>query len=80
VRNLSLPAIHKHVKILEAAGMVTRRKVRQTNVLTLNPASLRVLQDWVAQYHPYWGSGKETLENYAHYLGKRRNDTSEEKP
>ncbi len=80
VRNLSLPAIHKHIKILEAAGMVTRRKVRQTNVLTLNRQSLRVLQDWVGQYHPYWGSEKETLENYAHYLGKQRNDNSEETP
>lgn len=79
VRILSLPAIHKHIKILEAARLVTRRKVGQTNVLSLNRQSLPILQDWVAQYHPYWGSDKDTLENYAHYLGKHRNDNSEEK-
>lgn len=46
VCDLSLPAIHKHIKILEAAGMVTRRSVGQTNVLTLHhpfdPLQLRV--------------------------------------
>ena len=78
-RDLSLPAIHKHIKILEAAGMISRRKIGQTNVLTLNRQSLCVLQDWVAQYHPYWGSDQETLENYAHYLGRKPSDSNEEK-
>ena len=47
LRNLSLPAIHKHIEILEKGGMVTRRKIGQTNFLTLNPTSLRGLQDWL---------------------------------
>src|SRR5258705_11994815 len=47
LRNLSLPAIHKHIEILEKGGMVTRRKIGQTNFLTLNPASLSGLQDWL---------------------------------
>src|SRR3989304_5244420 len=47
LRNLSLPAIHKHIEILEKAGMVIRRKIGQTNFLTLNRASLRGLQDWL---------------------------------
>jgi DNA-binding transcriptional ArsR family regulator len=69
MRGLSLPAIHKHIKLLEGAGLVTRRKLGRSNVLTLNRHSLRGLQDWLAQYHTYWGSEEETLENYAHYLG-----------
>jgi len=36
LRGLSLPAIHKHVKVLENAGMVTRNKMGRTNFLTLN--------------------------------------------
>jgi DNA-binding transcriptional ArsR family regulator len=49
LRNLSLPAIHKHIEMLENAGMVTRRKIGQTNFLTLNRTSLRGLQDWLVR-------------------------------
>ena len=47
LRNLSLPAIHKHIEMLENGGLVTRRKIGQTNFLTLNPDSLSDLQDWL---------------------------------
>ena len=70
MRGLSLPAIHKHIKVLEKAGMITRKKIERTNFLTLNRESLRGLQDWLTQYHTYWGSNEETLENYAQYLGR----------
>lgn len=69
MRKLSLPAIHKHIKILEIGGFVKRKKIGRTNFLALNRDSLRVLQDWIVQYHAYWGTNDETLENYAQYLG-----------
>ena len=47
LRNLSLPAIHKHIEVLEKGGIVTRRKIGQTNFLTLNRESLRGLDDWL---------------------------------
>jgi len=47
LRNLSLPAIHKHIEVLEKGGIVTRRKIGQTNFLTLNRAALHGLQDWL---------------------------------
>ena len=47
LRNLSLPAIHKHIEILEKGGMVTRKKIGQTNFLALKRESLRGLQDWL---------------------------------
>ena len=68
MRSLSLPAIHKHIKILEKAGMINRKKIGRTNFLALNRASLAVLQDWVNEYHAYWGSDEESLENYAQFL------------
>ncbi|HSW88771.1 MAG TPA: winged helix-turn-helix domain-containing protein [Candidatus Saccharimonadales bacterium] len=70
-QNLSLPAIHKHIKLLENAGMIMRKKIKQTNFLTLNKDSLRGLQNWLMQYHAYWGNGKETLENYTDYLSRK---------
>ena len=69
MRDLSLPAIHKHIKILESAAMIKRKKVGRTNFLTLNRESLRGLQEWAAQFHTYWGSDEATLENYAQELG-----------
>ena len=68
MRGLSLPAIHKHIKVLENAGIIRRRKIGRTNFITLNRESLRGLQDWLMQYHTYWGSNEETLENYGKYL------------
>lgn len=73
-RGLSLPAIHKHIKILEKAGFVLRKKVGRTNFLALNRDSLRVLQDWLMHYHAYWGTNAETLENHAHYLGAKKKE------
>jgi DNA-binding transcriptional ArsR family regulator len=70
MRGLSLPAIHKHINVLEKAGMIIRKKIGRTNFLTLNRESLLSLQDWLLQYHAYWGSSEETLENYAQYLGE----------
>jgi DNA-binding transcriptional ArsR family regulator len=70
MRNLSLPAIHKHIKILENGGLIIRKKIGRTNFLALNRKSLHGLQDWLMQYQTYWGNDEETLENYAQYLSR----------
>ena len=74
IRNLSLPAIHKHIKLLENAGIVKRRKIGRTNFLTLDRKSLRALQEWLGQYHTYWGTEEETLENYEKFLTQTTSD------
>ena len=79
MRGLSLPAIHKHIKVLENADMIVRRKIGRTNFLTLNRKSLRGLQEWLMQYQTYWGNEDETLENYAKYLGRQTTKTREER-
>jgi len=68
MRGLSLPAIHKHIDVLEKGGVIIRKKIGRTNFLALNRETMRSLQDWLMQYHTYWGSNEETLENYAQYL------------
>lgn len=65
---LSLPAMTKHVGILEAAGLVVRRKLGRTTFLTLDRASIREVQAWLGQFHAYWGTELETLENQERYL------------
>ena len=71
-RGLSLPAIHKHIKILKNADLIKLKKIGRTKFLTLNRESLRGLQDWLMQYHAYWGSSEESLENYAEYLKSKK--------
>ena len=68
IRGLSLPAMNRHVRALVAAGLVRRRKLGRTTFLTLDRASIRRLQAWLGEYHAYWGTEKESLENYERFL------------
>ncbi len=75
LRELSLPAIHKHLAILEDAHLIRRRKTGRTTYLTLQRQALRSLQDWLAEFHTYWGTDAETLTNYEEFL--TRNPSSD---
>lgn len=72
LRGLSLPAIHKHVRVLEDAAMVRRRKIGRTNFLALERTPLLKLTSWVEQFHPWWGTKEESLETYAAFLSGER--------
>jgi len=61
---LSLPAIHKHIRTLEEAKLIVRRKSGRTNFVALDSAALRLAQNWINQYHVAWASTEATLENY----------------
>ena len=61
---LSLPAMHKHIRTLEEAKLIQRKKVGRTNFVALNRKSLKAAQNWLMQYRTDWGSDEETLENY----------------
>lgn len=65
---LSLPAIHKHIRVLEDAELIERRKVGRTNFVAIKRKSLQQAQRWLGQFHTAWGSDKETLENYINHL------------
>ena len=60
----SLPAIHRHIKVLERAMLIRRKKSGRVNFLALDRTGLLLIQDWIRQYRAYWGSEEETLENY----------------
>lgn len=68
MRGLSLPAINKHLGVLEGAGLIKRHKRGRTTFLTLDPAPLIGLQQWAGQFHTHWGTGDGSFENYDHYL------------
>jgi DNA-binding transcriptional ArsR family regulator len=60
----SLPAIHRHIKVLERGKLVRRKKSGRVNFLALDRSGLLLLQNWLQQYQAYWGTQEETLENY----------------
>jgi DNA-binding transcriptional ArsR family regulator len=62
--NLSLPAMHKHIRLLEKARLIERRKAGRTNFVALNRQSLAAAQNWLSQFYTEWGDNRETLENY----------------
>jgi len=68
--SLSLPAIHRHIRALEEARLIQRRKVGRTNFVAFSRDNFAAAQTWMAQYHTEWGSDSETLDNYIKQLKK----------
>lgn len=48
---MSQPAISKHLKILERAGLITRTKMAQRNICSVNIAALSDARHWIFDYH-----------------------------
>ncbi|HTE57819.1 MAG TPA: metalloregulator ArsR/SmtB family transcription factor [Verrucomicrobiae bacterium] len=63
-RDLSLPAIHKHIRTLERAELIIRRKAGRTNFVALNPTTLGLLKNWIMHYQTEWGNTQASFENY----------------
>jgi DNA-binding transcriptional ArsR family regulator len=51
---MTLPAISKHLKVLERAGLIVRRREAQRRPCRLKAGPLRNVADWVEHYHPFW--------------------------
>src|ERR1700733_9546918 len=52
--NMSLPAISKHLKLLENANLVTRVRKGRAHYLTLVGGPMAEANDWLATYHRFW--------------------------
>ncbi len=65
---MSLPAVTKHLKVLERAGLITRGKQAQWRPCRLEAAPLRGVADWVEPYRRFWDERLDRLEDYLHQL------------
>lgn len=52
--DMSLPAVSKHLRVLEAAGLISRGKNAQYRPCRLNAEPLEAVADWAAQYRQIW--------------------------
>jgi DNA-binding transcriptional ArsR family regulator len=60
--DISQPAISKHVKVLERAGLVTRSRQAQRRPCRLEAGPLRDVTAWLANYRDYWGESYQRLD------------------
>jgi len=61
---MSLPAVTKHLKVLESAGLVTKTRSAQWRPCTLNGAALRDAADWMETYRRFWEESFDRLDLY----------------
>ena len=59
---ISAPAISRHLKVLEDADLIARRKQGQTHILSLNPTGLKSAQEWLDHYRAFWTGAFDRLD------------------
>jgi DNA-binding transcriptional ArsR family regulator len=74
---MSLPAVSKHLKVLERAGLIARGRERQWRPARLEAGPLKEVAEWTGQYRLFWEESYERLDEYLDQLqgrGKERGD------
>jgi DNA-binding transcriptional ArsR family regulator len=80
--DMSLPAISKHLKVLERAGLITRGREAQWRPCELDPAPLKEVSQWMERYRQFWEQSFDRLDAYLQQLqaknkeGNMHNETN----
>jgi DNA-binding transcriptional ArsR family regulator len=61
---ISLPAISRHLRVLEEARLLRRRKVGREHHCALDPAALREASVWIDEYRKFWTARLDSLERF----------------
>ncbi len=61
--DISLNAVSKHIRVLERAHLVRRRRAWREHLVSFNPASLDEAAQWIARTRAFWGSRLDALES-----------------
>lgn len=65
---MSMPAISKHLKVLERAGLVARGREAQWRPRRLDAAPLREASEWLEGYRAFWEQSLDRLESYLQHI------------
>ena len=76
---LSLPAISKHLKVLQRARLIEQGREAQWRPCRINPAPLRDVADWIGQYRRHWEESFERLDAYLRDLHDDQEQDKEER-
>jgi DNA-binding transcriptional ArsR family regulator len=66
--DLTLPAVSKHIKVLEEAGLIVRGRQAQYRPCALDAAPLREVSSWAEQYRPVWEARFARMDDYLRQL------------
>ena len=72
--NMSLPAISKHIKVLERAGLITQGQKAQYRPCTIDVTPLKEISNWTEQYRPIWEARFDRMDDYIHQLNMKENN------
>jgi DNA-binding transcriptional ArsR family regulator len=61
---MSLPAVSRHLKVLERAGLIARGREAQWRPCRLEPAALKPVDQWLDTYRQFWAARLDRLENH----------------
>jgi DNA-binding transcriptional ArsR family regulator len=75
---MSLPAVSKHLKVLERAGLISRGRVAQSRPCRLEAAPLREVADWLERYRLLWEHSFDRLDEYLQELRRGENEDGEQ--
>lgn len=70
---MSLPAISKHLRVLENAGLIRRRREGRVHRVKLEAEPMRQAQQWIEEYRRFWEESFDRLEHYLSELQTREN-------
>jgi DNA-binding transcriptional ArsR family regulator len=66
--DMSQPAVSKHLKVLERAGLILRGREAQRRPCRLDPQRLKQAADWIGTYRQFWEGSYSRLDDYLHEL------------
>jgi DNA-binding transcriptional ArsR family regulator len=70
---MSLPAVSKHLRVLEAAGLITRQRDGRVHLLRIEAAPMREAQRWIEDYRRFWEDSFDRLEIYLQQIQTKEN-------
>src|SRR5687768_1586067 len=66
--DMSLPAVSKHLKVLERAGLIARGREAQWRPCRIEPRALKKVDDWLERYRCFWDQSLDRLDVYLREL------------
>ena len=73
--SMSLPAISKHIRVLEEAGLIVQGQKAQYRPCTINAAPLKEISTWADQYRHIWEASFDRMDDYIHQLNNKENNS-----
>ena len=77
--DISGPAISKHLKVLERAGLITRSREAQWRPCKIEPQALKHVDEWLERYRRFWEERLDRLDDYLRQLQSKEQKPRKEK-